>query len=146
MYSGKLSSTPTGPWKPNGKEMTQNVIYNLVGQFVQQSDPGSYPWSADAPRANIYYIKDVEIIKPIRKDFSKDAKDSYEYSFPPLNLHPNLQATDFNAMVYQLMLRVSAIEQRLATGQSFIASPERPAVGQQAVNEAPPRTDDTTNT
>jgi len=45
---------------------------------------------------------------------------------------------DLNATINQLMQRLSAVEQQLAVGQSFIAQEERPAVGLHAIEEPRP--------
>jgi hypothetical protein len=45
---------------------------------------------------------------------------------------------DHNATINQLMQRLSAVEQQLAVGQSFIAQEERPAVGLHAIEEPRP--------
>lgn len=45
---------------------------------------------------------------------------------------------DVNATINQLMQRLSAVEQQLAVGQSFIAQEDRPAVGLHAIEEPRP--------
>ncbi len=49
-----------------------------------------------------------------------------------------MPAGDLNATVDQLMQRLSAVEQQLAVGQSFIAKEERPPVGLHAIDEPRP--------
>jgi hypothetical protein len=50
----------------------------------------------------------------------------------------SMYAGDLNATINQLMQRLSAVEQQLAVGQSFIAQEERPAVGLHAIEEPRP--------
>jgi hypothetical protein len=49
-----------------------------------------------------------------------------------------MPAGDLNATISQLMQRLSAVEQQLAIGQSFIAQEERPEVGLHAIEEPRP--------
>jgi hypothetical protein len=49
-----------------------------------------------------------------------------------------MPAGDLNPTISQLTQRLSAVEQQLAVGQSFIAQDERPSVGLHAIEEPRP--------
>lgn len=74
------------------------------------------------------------------KELSKEAKDSKDTKehihdkLPPENL-PQV-AGDPTPQMQQLATRLNAIEQRLASGQSFIGAEERPPVGDQTIGNS----------
>jgi len=82
------------------------------------------------------------------KEMSKDTKDLKDHKevHPDKVPHPEvlppqanaLPAGDGNATISQLIQRLSAVEQQLAVGQSFIAQEERPEVGLHAIEEPRP--------
>lgn len=75
--------------------------------------------------------KDTKDVKDI-----KDRKEIKEGGLekPPPEV-PHLATGDPGALLQQLTLRLDAIEQRLATGQSFIGAEERPEVGGQVLQD-----------
>ena len=83
------------------------------------------------------------------KEQSKDLKDIKERKeihpdkLPPDKIPPEVLPAaapgDMGALLQQLTMRLDAIEQRLATGQSFIGAEERPAVGDQTLRETEDR-------
>ena len=68
---------------------------------------------------------------------SKDKEGHLEKAHPDLSgkTEASHRAADLSATVDQLMQRLTAVEQQLATGQSFIVQDERPPVGLQAIEE-----------
>jgi hypothetical protein len=73
----------------------------------------------------------------------KDHKDIHPDKLPPDKIPPEVLPTaapgDMGALLQQLSMRLDAMEQRLATGQSFIGAEERPAVGDQTLRETEDR-------
>jgi hypothetical protein len=142
-YSGVLGSMP--PFTvPNGPNIETHTIYTLTGQFLDPNIPDQwFIWQASYDVVQTTpKLKEVEKYSDVPPKIAKDINDAH---IVPQYIPSYLQVTDLNTVISQLMLRLSTIEQRLATGRSFVAPAERPAVGQQAV-DAPPRTDDATNT
>jgi hypothetical protein len=76
--------------------------------------------------------KDAKDIKDVR-DTKHPLKETKE-TVP--DVHPQFLAADPSGQLQLLALRVDAIEQRLAAGQAFIGTEERPEVGNQAIQDA----------
>jgi len=80
--------------------------------------------------------------KELTKDI-KDHKDVAPDKLPPDKAPPEVLPTaapgDMGTLLQQLTMRLDAIEQRLATGQSFIGAEERPAVGDQTLRQTEDR-------
>jgi hypothetical protein len=79
--------------------------------------------------------------KEVSKD-SKDIKDHKESTHDKIQTEKQLPdlpqvstAGDVAGTLQTLTLRLDALEQRLATGQAFIAAEERPEVGDQALRD-----------
>jgi hypothetical protein len=144
-----------------GGTITQTTTFTLTGDFQTFPATGTvnvFAWFAQI----VQQVKEKEGSKDNKDNpdkMHKDAKDVADHKNPKegavdkIRMLPELlpsaqtgmaQTADVSTMVNHLMLRLSAIEQQLASGRSFIAAAERPPVGQQAL-DTPSHPDDTAN-
>jgi hypothetical protein len=135
-----------------GGTITQTTIYTLAGNF--EAFPATGPISVFSWLAQMsQVVKEKEGSKDNKDNPDKIAKDSKdipdrknikdnkgEKEHPPELIAAGqsgpFSAADLGTTVNQIMLRLSAVEQQMAVGQSFISPTERPAVGQQALDES----------
>jgi hypothetical protein len=85
--------------------------------------------------------KDKEEKEKEQSKEAKDSKDAKEHVHD--KVHPDVLpqvAANPATQVQQLAARLNAVEQRLATGQSFIGAQERPSVGDQTIGNSGPST------
>jgi hypothetical protein len=159
-YEGTLfTSVSTAPDSHgNTIQTTTNTLAGLFEYFPKSvSGPvatGVFTWLATmSSSVKTKEAKEKEASKDTKdiKDH-KDAKEGALEKIPSKDAadgkggHPEMMsgetggmpAGDLNATISQLMQRLSAVEQQLAIGQSFIALDERPAVGLHAIEEPRP--------
>jgi hypothetical protein len=142
----------------NTIQTTTNTLAGLFEYFPNSvsgpiSPSGVFTWLAT--NSNSVKTKEAK-----EKEGSKDTKDVKDHKDAhlekaldkPADVGPGkgggvemmsveagaMPTGDLNATINQLMQRLSAVEQQLAVGQSFIAQEERPAVGLHAIEEPRP--------
>ncbi len=140
VFSGTLFQVTSGT-PPTSSETTDSV---LAGTYESYQPPGS------ATSAGRWVASISQKVKEKEKEAAKDTKDVKDLKDHkegkegkeaaikeqikeqlPETLPPS--PGDPAGMVQQLALRVGALEQRLAAGQAFIGTEERPDVGNQTV-------------
>ena len=112
---------------------TGTLVNTLAGTFMAFPSVGAahvLGWSAQM-HLNTKDIKDTKDTKDFKDKDAKDNKDNIE-------IFPTRGLTDTLPVIAQLAMRMSAVEQLLAVGRSFIAPAERPAVGAQVSGDKPP--------
>jgi hypothetical protein len=159
-YTGTLftSVTTAQDIDHNTIQTTVNTLAGLFEAFPNSvsgpaSPSGVFTWLATASHS-------VKIKEAKEKEASKDTKDVKDHKDAHLEKPFDtpgdggagkggrvemmsveagaMPKGDLNATVNQLMQRLSAVEQQLAVGQSFIAQEERPSVGLHAIEEPRP--------
>jgi hypothetical protein len=130
----------------SGSQKTQTTTDSILAGTYEAYPPGT---AASTGRWVASLNQKVKEKDKEEKEKDKDAKDTKDHKdakeFVPDKIHPDklppefMQAAppgDMPALLQQLTVRLDAIEQRLATGQSFISGEERPEVGDQALRDA----------
>jgi hypothetical protein len=148
IYAGTLFTTVTTSEVAGATYQT--TTYTLGGSFDDFLATGTlvanaYTWLATMSTAPVKTkeAKEKEVTKDTKdvKDGkpAKDIKDSK--GDIKEKVHPDTPATTGQlsapegALLDHLMQRLSAVEQQIGTGQSFISTDERPPVGLRAIEE-----------
>jgi hypothetical protein len=137
VFDGALFQVTTGT-PPTTSETTDSVLAGTYESYPPGTATSAGRWVASISQK----VKEKE--KEAAKDTKdhKDLKDHKEKEKEAVKEHikeqlpetvPPSPAGDPAGLVQQLALRVGALEQRLAAGQSFIGAEERPDVGSQTV-------------
>jgi hypothetical protein len=124
------------------------AIQTLAGEFRVYPTPGPvspFLWSAQLSQKlkegkdTKDGGKDKEVTKDIKdhKDHAKENFKDKEHGGKELELPQGLNVSGTQTALDQLAMRLSAVEQQLSVGQSFIAPSERPAVGIKASGGEP---------
>jgi hypothetical protein len=160
-YAGTLFTSVTTASDTLGDtiQTTTNTLAGLFEFFPKSvsgpiSPSGVFTWLATkSSSVKTKEAKEKEASKDSKdvkdhKDNKENVKEVAKESIKELEKQGHIEvmggevggmpAGDLNATISQLAQRLSAIEQQLAVGQSFIAQEERPAVGLHAIEE--PRT------
>jgi hypothetical protein len=127
VFGGALFQVTTGT-PPTSKETTDSVLAGTYESYPPGTAASEGRWVASISQK----VKEKE--KEAGTKEGKDGKDApikeqIKEQLPEI-LPPS--PADPAGMVQQLALRVGYLEQRLAAGQAFIGTEERPDVGNQA--------------
>jgi hypothetical protein len=129
---------------------SSTLIQTLAGEFLSYPSTGGpatpFTWSAQLSQKlkekegkdikDKEQSKDVKDIKDRKENLKeKDGKDKDVHKELEIPFSQAGQSFDQGAIIEQLLTRLSALEQQIAVGQSFISPSERPHVGTKASNE-----------
>ena len=128
--------------------LANTAIQTLAGEFRVYPTTGPvspFQWSAQLSQKlkegkdTKDGGKDKEVNKDIKdhKDHTKENFKDKEHGGKELEVFQGFGASGSQSDLEQFAMRLSAVEQQLAVGQTFIAPSERPAVGTKATGNEP---------